>query len=394
MLRRRFRHALCRRLCRQENGIHTKVVSLRPKGKSRGDVLLSFILEPFLRKPGEPISHDHTHDWESWRMAQTFLDKGFSVDVISYHNRRFRPGKEYDFFISARTNLEQIASRLNRGCIKVAHLDTAHWLFNNHAACTRLLDLQQRRGVTLTNAKMVEPNRAIEEADLATVLGNRFTMETYRYAGKELHRIPISAPTTYPWDETKDFERCRNNYLWFGSSGFVHKGLDRVLEAFASMPEYRLAVCGPVEQERAFVDAYRKELFETPNIKTIGWIDVNSPEFKELTRNTLALVYPSCAEGGGGSAITCMHAGLIPILSREASVDVGDGGMLLADSSVETIQEAVKTLSGRPAAHLRRRARQAWEQARRHHTREIFADRFDGFVTDILLRRWKDSPIS
>ena len=384
---RRIKRALCRRLCKQKEGIHLQTVSLSPQGRSRGRVLLSFIIEPFLRKPGEPISHDHTHDWESWQMAQTFLQKGYAVDVISYQNDRFRPKKRYDFFISARTNLEKIAPHLNDDCIKVAHLDTAHWLFNNQAAYTRLLNLQQRRGVSLTNVRIVEPNRAIEEADLATVLGNHFTMETYRHAGKELHRIPISAPATYPWDDEKDFDRCRNNYLWFGSSGLVHKGLDLVLEAFAAMPEYHLTVCGPIRNERTFVDAYRKELFETPNIETIGWIDVNSPEFRELTRNTLALVYPSCAEGGGGSAITCMHAGLIPILSREASVDIGDGGMLLTDSGIETIQEAVKTLSGRPVEHLQRQARLAWEQARRHHTRETFATRFDGFVTDFLLRR-------
>lgn len=384
---RRIKRALCRRLCKQKEGIHLQTVSLSPQGRSRGSVLLSFIIEPFLRKPGEPISHDHTHDWESWQMAQTFLQKGYAVDVISYQNDRFRPKKRYDFFISARTNLEKIAPHLNDDCIKVAHLDTAHWLFNNQAAYTRLLNLQQRRGISLTNVRIVEPNRAIEEADLATVLGNHFTMETYRHAGKELHRIPISAPATYPWDDEKDFDRCRNNYLWFGSSGLVHKGLDLVLEAFAAMPEYHLTVCGPIENERTFVDAYRKELFETPNIETIGWIDVNGPEFRELTRNTLALVYPSCAEGGGGSAITCMHAGLIPILSREASVDIGDGGMLLAESSVETIQEAVKTLSRRPVEHLQRQARLAWEQARQHHTQEIFADRFNGFVTDFLLRR-------
>ncbi len=350
--------------------------------------MLSFIIEPFLRKSGEPISHNHTHDWESFQMAQTFLDKGYAVDVIDFRNYRFKPRKRYDFFISARTNLEHIARRLNDDCIKVAHLDTAHWLFNNHAAYTRLLDLQQRRGVSLTNAKMVQPNRAIEVADLATILGNRFTIETYAYAHKAIHRIPISTPVTYPWDDDKDFDRCRNNYIWFGSSGFVHKGLDRVLEAFVSMPEYHLTVCGPLDSERTFVDTYRKELFETPNIKTIGWIDINGPEFRKLARNTIGLVYPSCAEGGGGSAITCMHAAIIPLITYETSVDIGDAGILLSDSTISTIQEVVQTLSSQPTDQLRQQARRAWELARQHHTREIYAERFDMFVTEELLRRW------
>ncbi len=384
MLPRKIQRALCRRLCRSNGDFPLQAVSLSPTGKPVGNILLSFIIEPFLRQPGEPISHDHTHDWESWQMAQSFMDKGYAVDVIDYRNHRFKPDKRYDFFISARTNLESIAKRLNDDCIKVAHLDTAHWLFNNHAAYTRLLDLQQRRGVTLTNIKMVEPNRAIEVADLATILGNRFTMETYSYAGKEIHRIPISTPTLYPWDDEKDFDRCRNNYLWFGSSGFVHKGLDRVLEAFATMPAHRLTVCGPLESERAFVEAYRKELFETPNIETVGWIDINGPEFRKLARNTVGLIYPSCAEGGGGSAITCMHAGLIPLVTHETSVDIGEGGILLHDAAIPTIQDAVESLSTLPAGQLKQRARQAWETARQRHTREIFARHFDAFITEVL----------
>ncbi len=387
MLPHKLKQKICRRLCRKDRGIHAQVASLEPEGAPRGSVLLSFIIEPFLRKSGEPISHDHTHDWESFQMARTFLERGYSVDVISYRNSHFRPQKEYDIFISARTNLEHIAARLNHDCLKVAHLDTAHWLFNNQAAYTRLLELQRRRGVAMVNPKMVEPNRAIEVADLGTVLGNRFTMETYAYAGKPLHRIPISAPLTYPWDDAKEFDRCRNRYLWFGSAGLVHKGLDLVLEAFAGMPENHLTVCGPIEEEAAFVEAYRKELYATPNIRTLGWIDVGDRRFLELARDTVGLVYPSCAEGGGGSAITCMHAGIIPILSREASVDVGESGILLSDNTVPAIREAVRAVSGLSADRLRQMARQAWELARARHTRERFAERFDAFAATILAER-------
>jgi len=186
------------------------------------------------------------------------------------------------------------------------------------------------------------------------------------------------------WDDEKDFGRCRNNYLWFGSSGFVHKGLDRVLEAFAAMPDYRLTVCGPLDEEQAFVKAYHRELFDTPNIETVGWTDVNSPRFREIARNTLGLVYPTCSEGGGGSAITCMHAGIVPVLSYEASVDIGESGTILDDSTIPAIQQAVQQLSGQPAASLEQQARLAWETARSNHTRDIFAARYDAFVTQIL----------
>ncbi len=385
MLLHKLNQKICRRLCQRDRSIHSKVVALQPDSKLRGNVLLSFIIDPFLRKSGELISHDHTHDWESSQMAQTFLDRGYAVDVISYHNNHFRPQKKYDFFVSARTNLEHIAARLNSDCIKIAHLDTAHWLFNNQAAYTRLLELQQRRGAALTNAKMIVQNMAIEQADLATILGNQFTIDTYGYADKEIYRIPISAPVLYPWNDEKKIEQCRNNYLWFGSSGFVHKGLDLVLEAFAAMPEYRLTVCGPLEEEKAFARVYHQELFETPNIETVGWIDVNGSRFREIARNTLGLVYPTCSEGGGGSAITCMHAGIIPILSLQASVDTGSSGIILENCTIPIIQKAVQELSSQPPARLEKQVRLAWETARNNHTRELFAAEYNKFVSQILL---------
>ncbi len=362
-----------------------QVVNLEPAGVSRGNILISYILEPFLLREGEPIPHGHTHFWESYQMAHTFLELGFSVDVISYLNRTFVPKKEYKFFVSARTNFDRIARRLNSNCTKVAHLDTAHWLTNNHAAYGRLLSLQRRRGITIDNVRIVENNWAIESADLATVLGNEYTMNTYAYANKPLHHIRISSPCTYPWNENKDFDRCRKRFLWFGSGGFVHKGLDLVLEAFADMPDYQLTVCGPLQGEKRFVRAFHKELYETPNINTVGWVDVTSDHFFEIANNCLGLVYPTCAEGGGGSAITCMHAGLIPILSYEASVDTDDSGVLLQDITIESLREAVINLSGRPRSELKALAYRSWEVAQENHTKEQFARDYKAFVDNALL---------
>lgn len=366
---------------------NSALASIQPAGKSRGTVLLSYIVDPFLRKPGAEISRDHTHHWESHQIAQTFLDRGYAVDVISYQNRRFAPEKPYRFFVGARNNFERLAEHLPADCRKIVHLDTAHWLFNNAAAYQRLLDVQRRRGVVLNNAKMVGPNWALEHADEATVLGNEFTMNTYAYAKKPMTRIPISNPLVYDWPEERDIERARRSYLWFGSSGFVHKGLDLVLEAFSQLPDFRLTVCGPLDQEQEFVKAFRKELYETPNITTIGWVDVAGAQFREVAGNCIGLIYPTCSEGGGGSAITCMHAGMIPVLSYEASVDVEDTGVILKDSRIETIKHAVSALSDQSPTLLKKQARAAWELARARHSQEIFARRYAEYV-DATLRRY------
>jgi hypothetical protein len=365
--------------------IDRRVVSLKPDGPSRGNVLLSYILDPFLLKPNEPIPHSHTNYWESMEMAKTFLDLGYSVDAISYRNTEFIPHKKYSIFIDARWNLQRLSPLIDKDCVKIMHVDLCHMLFNNAAEANRLLALQQRRGVTLPPRRFELPNLAIEYADCATVLGNEFTINTFRYANKPIYRVPISNPFIYPWPEKKDFEACRKRYLWFGSGGLVRKGLDLILEAFVGMPDYHLIVCGPIKEEKDFEMAYYKELYETPNISTIGWVDVSKPEFLEITNRCIGIVFPSAAEGGGGSVITCMHAGLIPIVSYEASVDVDDDyGLVLKNCSIEEIQNSIRKISMLSEEKLKSMARKAWQFVRVNNTQQRFSEEYRKTIDTIL----------
>ncbi len=367
-----------------------RVVSLNSFSKNQDKVLISYLIDPFILKANQSISNAHTNQWECLQIAKTFLNLGYSVDVISWDNQKFIPKKNYSFFIDIHSNLERIAPFLSQNCVKILHITGAHWLFQNVSEYARLLALQQRRGVTIISRRTVPPSLGIEYADYATILGNQFTINTFSYANKPIYRIPISTAVLYEFPEGKNFDTCRNRFLWFGSSGMVHKGLDLVLEAFAEMPEYHLTVCGPVQNEKDFEKAYYKELYQTYNIHTIGWIDISSTQFIEITKNCVGLIYPSCSEGGGGSVVTCMHAGLIPIVSYESSVDVMDFGLILKDSSIEQIKNSIKEISSSSSEELQIRARKAWEFARKNHTREKFAEAYENFVNNILRVNGRD----
>ncbi|MEX2535971.1 MAG: glycosyltransferase [Trueperaceae bacterium] len=368
----------------------TSRVTLLPDSGSASQrwALLSYVIEPFLLEPGTPVPNSHTNQWESLQMARTLVELGYGVDVISYRNTTFIPHRKYELFIGARTNFERLAGELPLECIKVAHLDTAHWLVNNANAYARALAIKDRSGkVVDLPRKVVEPNWAIESADYATVLGNEFTVSSYRYAGKPIHRLPLPACQTFDWSADKDFKESKRRFVWFGSDGLVHKGLDLALEAFAGMPEYELLVCGPVAEDRRFVEAYHRELYELPNIHTAGWVDIGGEEFRKIRDSSLAVVYPSCSEGGGGSVITCMQAGLIPVVTVGASVDVDPSfGVTLRGDSVEEIRSAVRRLAGRPAGELQAMAYQSWCTARKFYTRERYSTTFRQVIEGILKR--------
>jgi len=361
-----------------------KIVSLKPKNKSKGNVLLAYIIDPFLLKPDETVSNKHTHDWESLQMGSTFLELGYAVDVIDYRDNKFIPQKDYSFFISARSYFQEIGQRLNNNCVKIVHLETSHFIFNNSAAYIRHLNLQQRRGVTLTSLKWVRPNWAIEHADIATIKGNQFTVNTYSYAKKPFFQTPNPAVISLPWPKDKNFNASRKNFLWLGSDGLVHKGLDLVLEAFTEMQDQNLTVCGPIQQDKPFETAYYKELYETPNIHTYGWIDISSKNFIDLTNNCIGLVYPSCAEAQAGSVVNCLQAGLIPIISYESGVDVDDFGICLRECTIQEIKKTVAKVSAFPEEKLKSMARTAWEYAQKNHTREKFAEDYRNIIQTII----------
>ncbi len=149
----------------------------------------------------------------------------------------------------------------------------------------------------------------------------------------------------------------------------MHKGLDLVLDAFADMPDLELTVCGRPEKEDDFYRLYHRELRELPNIRHAGWMDMTSPAFVEIARTHAAIIYPSSAEGGAGSVLHAMHAGMVPITTWESSVDLGDFGVPIARGDVESVKAAARAFASLPAAEVALRARASYDHVRSAHTR-------------------------
>ncbi len=321
------------------------VVTVRPGGRSRGNVLLSYTTRPFRISESEVFASTHSNVWSCREMARAWNELGFTVDVIDWDNRDFVPLKDYDFFIDIHSNMERLAPLLGKDCVKILHVTGTHWAYQNAAEYRRLYAIQRRRGVSLYPRRMAPPSLGIEHADHVAMIGNSFTESTFRYAGKPAVLLPNPTTVAFP-PLARDLAQCRKRFLWLGSIGLALKGLDLVLEAFAAMPDCSLTVIGPVSQEKDFEAAFHKELYETPNIRTVGSLDTGGEQFEEIARACVGIVYPSFSEGQSGSVITCMHAGLIPVVSYESGVDTGAGGIVLRDVSVTVIQEQSAAIGG------------------------------------------------
>ena len=368
---------------RQKEDAEKSVVSLSPEGPPRGRVLLSYIIDGFLLDLDEVVPKTHTNIWQSLKMAEIFVELGYEVDVIHFTNHSFVPKGDYSFFVDVRHNLERLSPFLNTDCIKIMHLDTANIVFHNAAGAKRLLELQERRGITLRPRRFEMPNYGMEHADYAMTTGNDFTVNSFNYANKNIYKLPSPCGILLDFPE-KNWNQCRRHFLWFSSSGLVHKGLDLALEAFIEMPDCHLTVCAPLDRDQDFVRAYHKELYETDNIHTVGWVDIDSNQFKDITTTCGATVHLSCSEGGAPSVKMCMQAGLIPLVSYESGVDVGDFGFTLKDCSIANIVNIIRHITKLSENELQERARSSWEVSRNNYTRENFTSEFRRVILEII----------
>jgi len=360
------------------------VIRREPEGKARGCVAISYITWPFIEGFDSPKMRGHTNAFEVVVMAGAYRDLGFRVEIIDWNNTAYVPPSDCRVAIDIHGNLERWHEVLSPDCKRILHATGPHWLFWNHAELSRLQGVRDRKGIALCPRRSVEPSRGVEVADEIVVLGDEFTRQRFLFAGKPVTRVPISSAYEFPWPQGRDFEKARKKFLWVGSYGMVHKGLDLALDAFAGMPDLELTVCGRPEKEEDFYRLYEKELLCTPNIHFHGWLDMETPAFAEIARTHAAVIYPSSAEGGAGSVIHCMHAGMLPICTTEASIDLEDFGVHVESGTVEAVQKACRAVAGMPASEIEKRARAAYEHVRAVHTRERFRENYRQFAERIV----------
>jgi len=360
------------------------VVYMPAQGKKKGNVLISYFTEPFTLAPWEPFSNFHTMYWECYEIARLFSERRYAVDIIDSKNTAFIPKKPYVVCVDVDKNLLRLSELLPKDCKKVFHILISHWEAYNAAEQERLNRLEHRRGVRLAPRRKMPPTQNANIADFLEGFGNKTIFDTFSQFKKPIFFIPISAVIPFDFPKKKDWDKARKHFLWVGGGGAVLKGLDIALEAFTMMPDLHLHVCGPVYAEKDFVEAYRKEIEETPNIHAYGRIDIGSKQFADIINKCSALVYPSGGEGSSGAVVQAMHAGLVPIITHETGIQEDSGYIVLENPTSVSIAKTVRDFSDTHIEKVREKAYLIWKYARDHYTRKTFSAAYARFIDEVL----------
>ncbi len=305
-------------------------------------VLISYITLPFRR-----ASLSHSNFFEVTAAARIFNELKYVVDVMHYEGRI--PSLDgYDAIYGFGDVFQHYFEMQHEGGVKTIYYGTGmHVCHQNNMTLRRVRDVYSKKKVWLCRSgRYVEKAWTHQTAlsDGIIALGNDSCAESYR---KHYDGVVLSCPA--PFFQTLDYKEvmlrrkggARNSYLWFGSAGLIHKGLDLCLEYFRSRPDFEFHVCGNLSLEPDFVRVYKAELFETPNIHVHGFVDVRSEYFQQILESCAFVVFPSCSEGGSASVLTAVGNGaLIPVVSRESSV-TPKYGVLIDELTASGLAEAI-----------------------------------------------------
>ncbi|BDI30361.1 hypothetical protein CCAX7_24120 [Capsulimonas corticalis] len=341
-------------------------------GAERRHALVSYITAPFTIGPDDVRNTYFSNIGIARGIVAALNDMGYDVDIIEWSNDLFTPRKKYDlFFGHAGRNFERLATLLPPEAPRIYFSTGIYWRDWNAHEEARFQRIEETRGVRLPYDRWITESEegANAAADGIICLGNQVAKDSY---SKFPLVVNVNNATYFDdhYDTTKkDFEAARRNFFFFSSVGNVHKGLDLLLEAFTGLDAHLYVWQGASPE---FHELYRKELETLPNIHWLGAGPTRSPKFYEMVDQCGYVIHASCAEGQPGSVLDAMHQGLVPVLSRENNLDVGDYGVMLEDCSVAHIAEIVQSLSERSAEWLETQSRRTREIALRDYSEEAF----------------------
>ncbi len=343
-------------------------------------VLISYLTDPF---EIDLSGCHHTNVNECAQIIKIFINMGYCVDVIHCQDKENIPcilNKKYHVIFGF-GNAFYEASLHNQKAKKIIYLTESHPDFSTVRERERVDYYYKRHGkrISLTRSRLYYKKEYIDIADYAILLGSSTTSETYPSLNG---RLFVTAPTglinkDYLYQE-REFNKTRKNFVWFGSYGAVHKGLDILVDVFEEIRECNLYICGLYPSEERLISINNK------NVRNLGFVNVNSSQFVDLMNKCSFIILPSCSEGMSTSVLTCMNHGLIPIVTKETGIVLKEFGVYLDDYTVEYVKEVVKACSCLEAEELSIQHKKVYDYSRNNFNIKEYTLRLSSILQKLL----------
>jgi len=259
------------------------------------NALISYVSDPYRNK----VNLSHTNSFESMEIGKALNEAGFNVDIVDYDYEGKIDFSGYNLIFGFGDPLVNSFYNRRKKLITVYYGTGMHLHTQNINTLNRVREVFEKKGIWLPGSgRIVDKSWSIQTtlADAMILLGNGEVTKTYiPYFKGKIFNIPASFFNVIDFDQIisgKDFNKAKKHFLWFGSSGLIHKGLDLLLDVFSKREDIHLHICGPLEGEPAFIKTYSNELFNSSNIHYHGFVLLNSALFKELLQKCAFVIFP------------------------------------------------------------------------------------------------------
>jgi len=344
-------------------------------------MLICYLTIGFISNLDDPIGR--TQPYEIFKIIDVFAKLNYCIDIIGNNEVKgveFIKSKKYDLIFGL-GNTFYIMTQLQPEAKSILYMTEHHPTFS-YVEEKKRIDYYRKR-----HKKKVNYLRSLmhyNENQLKPVYDAVITMS-------EVEPLLTQYKSPYTIFPTglinKDFNYskknhliARKNFLWIGSSGAIHKGLDLLIDVFAERNDIMLHVCGLNAKEKKFLN-----IKGTENIKEYGQININSDLFLKIVGLCTYIILPSCSEGFSTSITTGMLHGLIPVVMKDTGFNrLGGNVILLDDYHIEYLNDKITELSNADTVDLEMLSKQIYTFARNNFTLPVFESNFKNIIDNIL----------
>lgn len=353
------------------------------KARGKGRALVSYLRDPAWEdlKGIETIQFSNNGAGRIWPKVLNRL--GYVVDVINWDDTEFVPKRQYDIVVvHGGKNFKQLKPALKPGGKLIYYSTGSYWRFHNEQEEARFTDFAKRNKLELTRDRFIgdDEEAANRQADAIIALGNAATADTYRDFPNVYHLEGANYPGTP--DIARDMSVAKQHFLFLSGPGNIHKGLDIALEAFRSTPDLNLHVAGVINED--FEKFYHKDLYESPNIHTYGYVIQRSTLFYAMIRQCGYSLLLSCSEGSPGSVIESMQQGMVPIVTLNSHIDIPSVGIELKTASPTSVRHVITKASRAAPDQLTLASKKTRQYAAKSFSLSRFERDLKSILTEIV----------
>lgn len=277
------------------------------------------------------ITH-HTNSMQQKALIEILKSRGYTVDLIANDSLPVYNIK-CDYLIGFGASWRKLAKNTTAKKILYATEAPPFLAYLNEARA-----ISKCEGGNKSNKKLQRTYKFYYDDDYlladAIIQMGEFNSDLLKRI-QAFEDTPIHTISSYGLgiDKSKTKQHIKRGFLWFGSHGAIHKGLDKVIAAFRDLPHIDLYVAGCSLADFQSFNPTKNVIYE-------GVVDVSSDRFDKIANACISCILPSASEGLSTATITCMYQGLIPIITKETNIKCPDA--IFIRNTVPEIKSAIE----------------------------------------------------